>query len=73
MSCYTTVRGPDILRNVVVSGYATFYQVKKCFVKIMFSLLTKRHRVPDLARGPYFEDPCNKATCLKSAAIQVHL
>jgi len=29
---YTKVRGPDILRNGIVSGYVTFYQIKKFFV-----------------------------------------
>jgi len=33
---YATVRGPDILHNVIVSGYVTFYKVKKNFV-IMLS------------------------------------
>jgi len=32
MSYYTAVRGQDILRNVIVSGYATFYQINKFFV-----------------------------------------
>ena len=30
ISCFVTVRGPDILRNVIVSGYVTFYQIEKC-------------------------------------------
>jgi len=28
ISYYTAVRGSDILRNVIVSGYVTFYQIK---------------------------------------------
>jgi len=28
---------PDILRNVIVSGYVTFYQIKNLFVHILFS------------------------------------
>jgi len=37
-----TVRGPDTLRNVVVSVSVTFYQINKFFVEhILFSLLTK--------------------------------
>jgi len=36
MSYYTIVRGPDILRNVIVSGYVTFYQISKFFVNILF-------------------------------------
>jgi len=32
ISYYTTVRGSDILRNVILSGYVTFYQIKKLFV-----------------------------------------
>jgi len=27
ISYYTTVRGSDILRNVTVSGYVTFYKI----------------------------------------------
>jgi len=30
-----TVQGPDIRRNVLVSGYATFYQIQ-FFVHILF-------------------------------------
>jgi len=26
---YTTVRGPDILRSRIVSGYVTFYEINK--------------------------------------------
>jgi len=37
----TTVRGPDILRNVIVSGYVTFYQIEKCLQIYIFLLLTK--------------------------------
>jgi len=50
MSYYTTVRGSDILLNVIVSGY-TFYQIKMFFVNY-FSLFTKYIRGPDLARAP---------------------
>jgi len=50
-SCYTTVRGPDILRNVIASGYVTFYQIKK-FLSVNFSLFTKCIRGPHLARRP---------------------
>jgi len=32
----TTVRGPDILRNVIVTGYPTFYGINKFFVNILF-------------------------------------
>jgi len=39
---YTTVRGPDILLNVIVSGYVAFYQINKCFANALFSLLAKR-------------------------------
>jgi len=60
ISYYTLVPGPDILRNVIVVGYVTFFQINK------FSLLTKclcgrrngfADRMkwlhgPDLARGP---------------------
>jgi len=33
ISFYTPVRGLDILPNVIVLGYVTFYQINKCFVK----------------------------------------
>jgi len=36
ISDYTTVRGPDILRQAVVSGYVTFCQISKYFVNIFF-------------------------------------
>jgi len=32
---YTTVREPDLLRNMIVSGYVTSYQINKCFVNIL--------------------------------------
>ena len=32
----TTVRGPDILHNVIFSGYVTFYQINTIFVNILF-------------------------------------
>ena len=32
ISYYTTFRGPDILRNVIVSGYVAFYQINKFFI-----------------------------------------
>jgi len=51
ISYYTKVRGSDILRNVIVSGYVTFYQVKK-LLSINFSLFTKCIRGTDLARSP---------------------
>jgi len=34
ISYYTTVRGPEIVRNVIVSGYVPFYQINKCFGNI---------------------------------------
>jgi len=30
------VRGPDILHNVIVSGYVTFYQISEFFVNMLF-------------------------------------
>ena len=42
---YTTIRGPDILRNVIVSGYVRFYHIyrHKCFVNTVyyFSIIDK--------------------------------
>jgi len=35
ISNYTTVRGPDNLRNVSVSVYVTFYQINMFFVNIL--------------------------------------
>jgi len=31
-----TVRGPDILRNVIFSAYVPFYQINRFFVNILF-------------------------------------
>jgi len=36
ISYYATVRGPDILRNVIVSGYVTFNQFNKFSVNMIF-------------------------------------
>ena len=36
ISYCTTVRGPHTLHNVIVSGYATFYEINKCFVNVLF-------------------------------------
>jgi len=42
VSYYTTLSGPDILHNVIVTGCVTFYQMNKYFLNlIIFSLLTK--------------------------------
>ena len=38
---YTTVRGPDILRNVAVSGYVKFYQINKFFLYRLFCFIGK--------------------------------
>jgi len=35
ISQYATVRGLDIFRNVIISGYVAFTQIKKCFVNII--------------------------------------
>jgi len=35
-SHYTTVRGPGILRNRIVSGHVTFYEINKFFVNTLF-------------------------------------
>jgi len=32
----TTIRGPDILPNVIVLGYVTFYQISTYFLDILF-------------------------------------
>jgi len=36
ISYHTPVRMPDFLRNVVVSGYVTLYEINKFFVCIYF-------------------------------------
>ena len=41
ISYYTTVREPGIFRNVVVSGYVTFYQINKNFVNAVISFNDK--------------------------------
>jgi len=46
ISCYTIVRGPDILRNVIVSGYATSYQIKN-ISQIYFFIIDKLSSRPD--------------------------
>ena len=38
---YTIVRGQDILRNVIVSGYIAFHQIKFFVNIVYFSLVTK--------------------------------
>jgi len=38
---YTTVRGPDILRNVAVSEYVKFYQINKFFLYRLFCFIGK--------------------------------
>ena len=35
ISYYTTVRGRDLLRNVIVSWFVTFYRINKFLVKIL--------------------------------------
>ena len=41
MSCCTTVRGSDIMRNVIFPGYVTFYQINAFFVNIYFFIIGK--------------------------------
>jgi len=36
ISYYTTLRGPDLLRNVIVTEYVIFNHISKCFVNIFF-------------------------------------
>ena len=63
ISYCTTVRGPDIMRNVIF-GYVTFYQIATFFLNIFFSSLAKcvLRRVKwlrrsDSARGPQCGEP----------------
>ena len=46
ISYYRTYRGPGVLRNVIVLGYVTFYQINK-ISEIFFHDLTKWLRGPD--------------------------
>ena len=41
ISCYTTVRGPDILCNVIVSGYVAFCQINMFSENILGSIIGK--------------------------------
>ena len=41
MNYDTTIRGPNILRNVIISGYVIFYQINKCFVNLYFFVIDK--------------------------------
>jgi len=41
ISYYTTVRGSEILRNLIVSGCVKFYQINECFVQILFFIIVK--------------------------------
>jgi len=40
ISHYTTVGGPDILRNAIVLRYVTFYQINHDCKYLIFSLMT---------------------------------
>jgi len=64
ISSYTTVHGPDILCNVIASGYVTFCQIKKFFVISHFSPLTKFFCRPDFACGTQFGGPCLRQNIL---------
>ena len=62
--------GPNTLRNVIFSGYVTFYQINALFVnrlhysfiigKMCFEAGWNGFRRSDLARGPSFGEPCYK-------------
>jgi len=39
--CYTTFRGRDILHDVTVSGYVTFYQINKFLQRYNFFIIGK--------------------------------
>jgi len=72
ISCYTTVQGSDMLRNVNASGYFTFYQFNKYFIIVLFfhcsetvfaavlnGFVGRKQSLclPDLARGLWLGDP----------------
>ena len=42
ISYYQTVRGTDTLRNVIVSGYVTFYQINIFFVNFITDKMASR-------------------------------
>jgi len=45
---------PDVLRNVIVSGYVTIYQINKFVVNILYNMFIIGNMAcgPHLARGP---------------------
>ena len=45
------MRGLDILRNVMVSGYVTFYQIKKSFVNFHYLQNVFSGRIWPVVRG----------------------
>ena len=47
ISCCTTLWGPDILRNMIVSGYVKFYQINKCFINSLFVHYGQMYLRPD--------------------------
>jgi len=42
---FTEHQGADILRNLIVSAYVTFYQIKKFFVNFLFIIDNMSWRV----------------------------
>ena len=62
ISYYTTVRGPDILRNLIASGYVKLYMLNSTksisykyifyYCQNVFAGWMKWRRGPHLARGP---------------------
>jgi len=59
ISYYTAVRGPDSLRNVSLSGYVTFYQIKEFLEYIQYDFLI----IDKIASRAVVWRPCPKSCC----------
>jgi len=57
ISYYTTILGPHIMRNVIVSGDVALYQINKFFVNILFLLLKKSFAGRIWSAGRRLETP----------------
>jgi len=54
-SYYTPVRGPDVVHNVIVSGYVTLYQINTLCVNILLFIIDK------MSSRAGFGDPCARS------------
>jgi len=65
LSYYTTVRGPDVLRNVIGLGYLTFIQINKFFVNNFFTI----DKMSPRAGWNGFGDPCHRPIARSKSSI----